>query len=111
MALVDRLSRPLPPVDPDTPPTPDPPGGYLSNHAFSASVYLWGQGIATRVQVVTKLGLLPEDEIQLDQMAAHYASLTTAKKDAFHGKLEALGVLLEGNYITPAFYKTQLGLT
>jgi len=111
MALVDRLSRPLPPVDPDLPPVPEPPGGYLSNHAFSAAVYLWGQGIITRAQVVAGLGLRTDDEPQLDQLKTTYNGLTTAKKDAFHGRLEALGILLEGNYITAAFYKTQLGLT
>jgi hypothetical protein len=101
MALVDRLTRLQ----------PEPAEGYISNHAFSAGVYLWGQSIITRAQVVNGLGLTPTDEVQLDQMKAHYDGLTNAKKDAFHGKLEALGILLELAYITPAFYKTQLGLS
>ena len=101
MALVDRLWRGDPnPVDPP-----------IANHAFSAGVYLWGQGIVTRAQIVTALGLTVEDQVQFDQMKTHYDGLTTAKKDAFHGKLEALGILLEMGFITKAFYKTQLGLT
>ena len=109
MALVDRLARPI--TEPDISEPPEPPGGYLSNHAFSAAVYLWGQGIITRAQVVTGLALRTDDEPQLDQLKTTYNALTNAKKDAFHGRLEALGILLEGNYITAAFYKIQLGLT
>ena len=108
MALVDRLSR-LPPDE-----SPDPDWvfeGYISNHAFSAAVYLWGQGIITRAQVVTGLGLSAVDEVQLNQMKAHYDGLNASKKDAFHGKLEALGMLLELGYITKEFYKNKLALT
>ena len=101
MALVDRLSRLQ----------PEPADGFIANHAFSAGVYLWGQGIVTRAQIVTALGLTVEDQVQFDQMKTHYEGLTTAKKDAFHGKLEALGILLEMGFITPTFYKSKLGLT
>ena len=101
MALVDRLSRLQ----------PEPIDGFIANHAFSAGVYLWGQGIVTREQIVTALGLTVEDQVQFDQMKTHYDGLTTAKKGDFHGTLEALGILLEMGYITKAFYKTQLGLT
>jgi hypothetical protein len=101
MALVDRLSR-VP---------PEPAEGYIANHAFSAGVYLWGQGIVTRAQIVTALGLTVEDQIQFDQMKTHYDGLTATQKGDFHGKLEALGILLEMGYISKAFYKTQLGLT
>jgi hypothetical protein len=100
MALVDRLAR----IE------PEPAEGYIANHAFSAGVYLWGQGIVTRAQIVAALALTPTDEVQFDQMKTHYDGLSTAKKDAFHGKLESLGILLETGYITKAFYKTQLGL-
>jgi hypothetical protein len=104
--LADRLARVTPPdIEGEVFP------GVLSNHAFSAAVYLLAQGIATRAQVVNGLGLTADDQVQLDQMAAHYAGLTNAKKDAFHGKLEALGVLLERGMISKAFYKNQLGLT
>ena len=100
MALVDRLARGDEPVN-----------GFISNHAFSAGVYLWGQGVVTRNQIVNALSLSVDDQLQLDQLKTHYDGLTNAKKDAFHGKLEALGILLEMGYITPTFYKNQLGLT
>ena len=104
MALVDRLTQP-------GQTGPDPPGGYIMNHFFSAAVYLWGQGVLTRANVVNGLNLSPDDEVQLDQLKATYDGLTNAKKDAFHGRLEALNTLLEGGYITKAFYKNNLGLT
>lgn len=99
--LIDRLARL----------SPEPVEGFISNHTFSAAAYLWGQGILTRAQVVAGLGLTTENQIQLDQLKTYYDGLTTAKKDAFHGRLEALGILLEGGHITPAFYRTQLQLT
>lgn len=101
MALVDRLSR-VP---------PEPADGWLHNHAFSAAIYLWAQGVVTRTQLVTGLGLTATDEVQLDQMKSSYDGLTANQKLAFHGKVESLGVLLEEQLITPAFYKTVLGLT
>lgn len=95
MALVDRIG----------------PSGDISSHAFSAGIYLVSRGLVTRQQFVTRFGLSPEDETQLDQLVTHYNGLNAENKAAFHGKFESLNILREEEYINLTEYKNLLGLT
>jgi len=99
MALIDKLSQGLPNV------------GHIAAHTFSAAIFLWATGVITRAQVIAGLGLEASDEPQLDQLATHYTGLPADEKREFHGKVEALGVLMEVQLVTPAQFKSLLGLT
>ena len=98
MALVDRLAH-------------DPGVESIANHDFSAACYFWALGEITRQNVVDAFNLSTEDQVQLDQLQTYYQGLNTADKQEFHSRLEAAGMLLEGEHITKAFYKNLLGLT
>jgi len=99
MALMDKLSQGLEDVE------------HIPVHLFTAAVYLWSIGTLTRAQVITGLGLEVSDETQLDQLASHYSGLNNPDKREFFGKLEALGVLMEEQKITPTQFKNLLGIT
>ncbi len=88
----------------------DPAVESISNHAFSASLYLWGRGKITRAQLVAAFNLTATEELQLNDIKAHFDSLTANEKLAFHGELESLGILLEGQFITQQQYKNLLNV-
>jgi hypothetical protein len=100
MALIDRIFH----DDPDSTRS-------ISNHAFSASVWFWAKGDITRAQVVSAFEMTTDDEIQLDELEAHYISLSVDDRRSFHSDLEGAGVLAEQGFITKVQYKSLLGLT
>ena len=99
MALIDRVFH----DDPD-------PDRHLANHAFSAAVWFWAKGDVTRQNVIDSFNMTVEDEVQLDQLEAHYISLSVDDRRTFHADLESAGILAEGGLITKALYETLLGL-
>jgi hypothetical protein len=52
-----------------------------------------------------------EDEVQLDELQAHYVSLSANAKLSFHSDMEAAGMLLEVGLITKQQYGALLGLS
>jgi hypothetical protein len=100
MALIDRIFRDD--VDPTR---------WIHNHEFSAAVWFWSKGEITRQDVINSFGLDATDEIQLDELATHYGTLTADEKSEWHSDLEAAGILAESGRITKAKYKSLLGLT
>ena len=97
MALVDKVFH-------------DDPATAVSNHAFSAALYMWSLGEITRQNVIDAFNLTVTDEIQLDQLAVYYTGLSAADKQEYHSRVEAAGILAEGAYITKAKYQSLLGL-
>lgn len=100
MPLIDRIFH----DDPD-------PDRNISNHAFSAAVWLWARGEITRANVVATFEMTAADEVQLDELQATYAALSVDERRTFYSTLEAAGILAEGGLITKGQYKTFLGLT
>ena len=88
-----------------------PSNKHLSAHRFSAAIFLWAAGDFTRAEAIAALELEANDEIQLDQMVTFYNGLTSSKKREFHGKVEAVIILLQDGKITKAQAKTFLGMT
>ena len=102
MALLDRIFRDN--SDPDF-------QGYISNHAFSAAMWFFAKGDITRAQMIAAFNLSATDEIQMDQLIAHYQGMSTQEKRSFHSDLEAAGVLAEQGLLSRNQYKSLLGLT
>ena len=100
MALIDRVFH----DDPDS-------SRWLANHAFSAAIWFWAKGSLTRQNVIDAFSMTAADEVQLDQLQAHYVSLSANDKLAFHSDLEAAGILAEQGLISKAQYAALLGLT
>ena len=100
MALIDRIAQ----THPDQ-------TKHLAAHTMSAVLYLYSIGSATRAQIISGLGLDTEDEPQLDMVLTHIDGLTANQKLAFHGKIEALNILLQEGLITKAQYKNLLDIT
>jgi hypothetical protein len=100
MPLIDRVFH----DDPD-------PTRWVANHSFSATLWFWARGEVTRAQVISAFNMTTEDEVQLDELKAHYDGLPTNEKTRFHSDLEAAGVLAETGLITKTLYKSFLGLT
>jgi hypothetical protein len=99
MALIDRLDR-----------TVDDPNG-ISHHTWGAIVRLFGEGEVTRAQVVSKLAMSVEDEVQLDKLIAHYTGLDAAGKAQFLRTSPDWGLLWEDGLITRTEYLSKLGMT
>lgn len=99
MALIDKIA-------------PDADGDILvSAHEFSAAMVLRGLNEISRQNVIDAFSLEVSDEAQLDELEAYYTGLSSTNKAAFHGRLEACNIALQGGYITKAKYKTMLGMT
>jgi hypothetical protein len=77
---------------------------------FNAAVWFWARGKLTRAQVIAGLQLAPEDETQLDILAANYLARSESEKMAFWSDLQAAGVLLSEHKITKNQYKDMLDL-
>ena len=99
MSLIDRIFH----DDPDS-------TRNITNHAFSAALWFWAKGDITRSQVIAAFNMTTDDEVQLDQLQAHYESLSTQNKKSFHSDVEAAGILAESGLITKAVYRSLLGL-
>jgi len=97
MALIDRLK-------------PDADDDKISSHVFSAVVYLWNRGKITRAEVISKLGLLTADEVQLDALDSTYQALPPPHQIAHHGLIESCVIALEEGMITPQEMETILGM-
>ena len=95
MALLDRIG----------------PNGNISVHAFSSAIYLMERGIITSGQIISRLGLSQNDQIQLAQIDTFYNTLSATEKAGFYQRFESLNVLLEQGYITLSEYKNLLGIT
>lgn len=104
MALIDRIAR-------DAPFPANGHAGHISNHAWSAALYFFAKSDITRNQLTAAFGLDASDDAQLDQLVTFYQGLNAAGKSEFHSRVEAAGILLEGQYISRAKYASLLGLS
>ncbi len=100
MALIDRLFH----DDPDT-------SRHIANHRWSAALWFFARGELTRANVVNAFGLTVDDQVQLDELIAHYQGLTATEQAKFHNDVEAAGVLAENGDLTKAKYRQFLGMT
>jgi len=82
----------------------------IAAHDFSSVIYLFGDNIITRKQVINIFGLEIADETQLDQLSNYYDTMHEGEKLAFHCKIEAMTIALQRGFITESQYKTGLGL-
>ena len=73
-------------------------------------MFLWAAGKITRTQIIDAFNIIAADEAQLDALKTHYATLSANEKSAYHGLIEAAGILFESGFLTKAQFKTIIGL-
>ena len=101
MALIDRVFRDN--ADSDF-------KDYIDIHEFSAALWFFAKGDFTRADVIVDLSLATVDEVQLDQLIAHYQGMSNQDKKTFHSDIESAGILAAKLKITRTKYKSLLGL-
>ena len=104
MSLIDRIFHDDDPADPEG-------LRHINNHALSGAVWFWATGKITRAQVVSSFNMTAEDEVQLDQIEAHYIALPADEKRSFHSDMDAAGTLVDCQKLTKPQYRALLGLT
>lgn len=100
MALIDRIFH-----------TDSDENRHISNHAWASALWFFSKGQVNRTQIVNAFNLTVDDQIQLDQLIAHFQGLTVEEKSEFHSNLESAGTLAEEGLISQTLYRSFLGLT
>jgi len=100
MTLIDRLT------DAD-----DETSKEVAISEIAAGLFLNTQGLATRAQLKTILGLDSTDDPQLDEIATFLGTLTTNEQLIFSLRVFFAGVLWETGRISLAQFKTTIGIT
>lgn len=81
------------------------------SHQFSHACLRWALGKWTRVDIISKFNLQPNDEIQLDELKTHYQGLANNQKFLFVQLFEGDLELYEVGLISEQEVKDDLGLT
>ncbi len=100
--LIDRVFRDNP--DPDT-------ANYFPNHQWAAGVWFTATGRYTKDQLIAEFEITVTEEVQLDQLIAHYQGLSNQAKHDFYADVESAGVMAEQGRMTRTKYKSIFGLT
>lgn len=83
-------------------------------HQFSAVIGEWERGRATRAQVITTLGLRPEDEVDLDALIAVVQSMGPQERFKFRTEIHDVLMLAEDRHLqiyeTVAEVRARLGI-
>jgi len=102
MALIDRLDRS---VDHTQGPSS------ISLHAWPAALRQLSKGAFTRAQVVSAFGMSEEDEVQLDQVIAHFLGLSVEDRASWLDDQHDLALLWSAGVISRGTYLTKLGMS
>lgn len=104
MSLIDRLDH----TDPDN-------SRHIAIHTWSSALHLLAHGMLARQVLVDRFALTVDDQIQLDQLIAHYEALPgdeqNGDKPMFRANLESCLNLLEGNLMDRSEFAAMLGLS